>query len=861
MGWFSRSDKDYQEELREHIAMETQANIDRGMSAEEAARAACVSFGSVAGTRQRLQEGRSAYWWSTLAQDVRYGARMIRRNLLLSCAVVLTLSVGIGLTTAVFTVVNAFAFSPPVSVDPDSFVRVLNGNREGAKRNVASVPVYERLRTQVRSIRELAAWSGWFTLSAPLGPTDTRKVEGLLTSCNFFSVFSDEKPRLGRFLQENDCSMAVPVIVISERVWRDQFASDPEIIGKAMNYGGHPVTVVGVAVPPKLAEESAPGLWLPYTLQPNLREFGVLPNQDWLGNESFAWLQLAGRLQPSFTREAAAAELKVLMRRVPNGSKHEVEPRLTDGSVWKMAPDEVMGMFAIALAFPTLVMWIVCATVSTLLLSRAVGRQREMAVRLALGGGRRRLIQMLLAESFLLSLAAGLLSLVFVFKVPGVLFDFLAIANAPPVVVTPDWRVFSYLAVATTFAAVLSGLAPALESLNTQLGESLKGREIFGRRRGGSFMRNALVGVQVAFSMVLLVMAGALLRAEHRQSDPGFETRQVVFAELPQRLALNSETPSSLTTSVQSLPGIRSVAFSNSLPPFEGNVNLDIPGQSSQTFLSADVSSEYFQTFNIPVLSGRTFSGTDTPGETGEEPVVVSQRLGQRVFPQQSPLGKILHVSNNARRFRIIGVVRDRLASGTRQAGNDGSFVYQQMKPQSDGYLVVRFDGNATLFARALQSVLKARTGVVMSVSTIQSRLDARMAISRSVEMILLAMGLVGMTLTLVGVYGVVSFNAAQRKRDFAIRVALGASRESIFRTVVKAGMRPIPVAILAGVVLSFGTLKIVGAQGLWLNLVSQDPIPYFAAAIVLVLAVLAALALPAHRAMSSDPVHALREE
>jgi predicted permease len=861
MNLFGRSDRDYQEEIREHITLETQANIDRGMPPDEAARAARIAFGSVAGTRQQLSEGRPAYSTNALALDIRYALRAMRRNLLLSGAVVFTLSVGIGLTTAIFSLVNAVAFHPPVSTHSESFVMALRAYQPKLQRRVASVPVYERARAQTRSIRDLAAWSGQMRLSAPLGANDTGKVDGWLTSCNFFSVFNDEPPRLGRFLQEDDCTRALPVVVISEPVWRDRFGADSEIVGKAVLYGGHPMTVVGVAIPPKLVDESAAGLWVPYTSQPLLKDLSIFPlNRDWLRDESFEWLQVAGRLQPGFTREQAEAELNVLLEQKASpgsGPFPKTPVRLTDGSLWTIFPADMLWLFGAALAFPTLVMCIVCATTATLLLSRAVARRREMAVRLALGGGRARLLQMLLAESLLLSLAAAGLSIVFVFKLPPLILNVLSIANVPPLTLGPDWRVFCYLAFATILTAVLAGVTPALESLNTQLGESLKGRESFGRRRGGSRLRHALIGIQVALSMVLLVTALTLVRSEQRQSDLGFEAREVVYAELPQALARNSAGQKALATSLQSLAGIQSIAFADAVPSlYESSLTLEIPGQPSQEFLSAGVSPEYFRTLEIPILAGRTFTTADT------DAAIVSQRFADRVFPRQNPVGQTLQVSQQERRLTIVGVARDRTDSATHMAAKDGSFIYQQAGRAPAAFLLVRFEGDTGTFSRALQSALRVNTAQVLSVRTIQSRLDERVAMLHSIEMLLLAMGALGLTLVLVGVYGVVSFSAAQRKRDFAIRVALGAGRRSVFGAVVAAGMRPIPIAVLAGGALSFAVLKIIKAEGLFPTARnSADPIPYIVAGAVLLVTICVALCLPARRAMSADPLDALREE
>jgi predicted permease len=849
--WFGRGDADYQEEIREHLAMETQANIDRGMSPEDAARAARLSFGSVEGTRQQLHEGGRTFLMNSLAEDFRYAFRTIRRNWLLSCAVVATLSVGIGVTAAVFSVVNGLAFNPPVNVQPDSFVRILNTTR--TPRRVASVPKYERLRTRVRSIRELAAWSGFLPLEAALGSDESvASAGGLMVSCNFFSVFNDDPPRLGRFFLEEDCAKATPVIILNQQTWRNRFDSDPDIIGRSIAFGGHPLTVIGVAVSPKLFDDAAPDGWFPYTLQPYLKDTGTFLKVDWMNDEKFEWLQMAGRLQPGYSREAALAELRVV---------DSPDLRITDGSVWSIYPTQVMLVFALTLVFPTVVMLIVCATVATLLLSRAIGRRHEMAIRLSLGGSRRRLVQTLLAENFLLAGTAGAISLLFAYLVPPFLLEFVSVRNVPPLVASLDWRVFTYIGFISVIAAVFSGLSPALESLNTHLGESLKGRELISGPRSGSRVRSILIGVQIAFSMVLLVMAGALLRGERRLTDPGFETRQVLFAMLGR--VDGSTTETALAQGIRSIPGVRSVAFSKSLPLVrENGIYLDLPGSPAQGILSADVSEEYFSTLGIPVLSGRVFSRADTDA-TSDEPVVISQQLARRAFPQENPVGKFLQMPMEKRRVHIIGVVKDRdTGTGPIKASNDGSFVYKRVKPSEFECVLVRFDGDARPLTRALQSFLKLRTGAFVPVATLQSSLEMDAALLRRIQILLTLLGGIGLSLALIGVFGVVSFTATRRKRDFAIRAALGASRGSIFGAIMKAGMRPVPVALFAGAVLSFAALQFIAAQRILpMSQMWRDPIPYLAAGGILLVAVLTALAFPAFRAMSSDPVHALREE
>ncbi|HEX5108843.1 MAG TPA: ABC transporter permease [Vicinamibacterales bacterium] len=858
MRWFRRSDEDYREEIAEHVELETQANIDRGMDPGEARRAARVAFGSLASVRQQLHRGRRGYWRSALAQDVRYGLRMIRRNRLLSSVVVLIMGLGIGTTTAVFNAVNALAFAPPVSSDPESFVLFVSEDGTG---QVASRREYESLRTQTRSMRQLAAWSKAY-LAAPIGETDGARVQGVPVSCNLLTTISDVPPLAGRLLHEEDCTSAALVAVMSRDLWRLRFTSDPGIVGKSISYGGHPLTIVGVAALSAAPDGLATGLWLPYTSARQLKELNVYGTD--LNRDDSPSLGMVGRLAPGYSRRAAAAEFRVLTSREPHAdSSFLVGMKLTDGSLWSMAPADTLWMFSTALAFPMVVTLIVCAAVATLLLSRAVKRQREMAIRLAVGGSRFGLFRMLLVENVLLSGIAALVSLAILFLTPtGALLSLWGPVSSTAI--RPDWKVVTFMGVMTFFTAVAAGLAPALESLNLQLGESLKGRLLLAGR-GITWTRALLVGAQVTFSMVLLVAAAGIIRAERFLANPGFESQHVLSAELPRKPGV-AQTPSSLAALVGSLPRVRSTAYSTTLPlVFEGATILESPGPRNQV-LSARVSPTYFDALGIRILQGRSFEVADE-SRTGERPVVVSQRFATRFLPGQNPIGYVLTESGPAGkpvRLVIVGVAADRATGfGPLKAPNDGSFIYQLAEPSLKGYLLVRFDGDVRGIATALQNRLKEATGWVIPVSTIQTTLEQRMMLRiRAFERWMTAIGAIGLGLALIGVFGLLAFTAAQRRKEIAIRTTLGACRPDIFRAMVSPAMRPTGIGIVVGAFLAFAALRLAESQRMVpVGVPSIDPVAYLAGGLLLLVAALAAMTPPAYRATRSDPAQALRED
>jgi predicted permease len=853
------------------------------MAPDEARRAARAAFGSVASVSQQLHEGRRGHWLSAIGQDVRYGVRAILKHRLLSCSVVLTMSVGIGCTTAVFGLLNAIVFGPPVAYDPDSFVQVVRVGGSRSSLPLADVARYEALRNQTRSLRELAAWSS-SGASATLGAADSAPAHALLVSCNLFKVLSDAPALAGRLLQPSDCADRLPVAVISEGAWRRRFEADPGIVGRSMPFGRHVVTIVGVA-PHLLSTLDATNtaLWLPYTLQPQMSDLfetshgsSCFPAETpackaWEVENAY-WLRLAGRLAPGTSRSAAAAELKVLTTREASANPNvTVGLTATDGSLWSAEPAEVARMLALVLVLPTVIALIVCANVASLLLSRAVKRQQEMAIRLAVGGGRLKLVRMLLVEQMLLASIAAVLSLWLVVSLlPIVVAQVPGMSDVVLHGTRPDWRVLSYLAAVTLLTAIGAGTAPALESLNLQLVESLKGRRALSGSSGLSRSQGFLICSQVVLSMVPLVGTAAFLRAERRIDSPGFDADQVVLVSTVPNPGRGAPLEWPMER-VEALASVRSTALSTSFPPnIDRMITVERPGMESREFPVSSVSPGYFRTLGISLLSGRVFRDGDARRGDGTQTAVVSLEFARRVFHGQDAVGQTFDVPKEHTRFEIVGVVSDVLTftGDNGRFGNDRSLIYEVLNRTSDNptrwadpVLLVRVAGDVGQFAPVLQSALKPVVYARMSIDTLQSVLYDAMAPLRLVRTLVMATAGIALALALIGVFGILAFTAAQRRKEVAIRSAVGASREEIFGSMIRPALRPIGLGIAIGAAVSFGALRFfesVSRQG---GGASGDVAAYLAGAGLLLCAALAAMSSPAWRAATADPSRALRED
>ncbi|MBI4877167.1 MAG: ABC transporter permease [Acidobacteria bacterium] len=867
----------YEETLEpEVMTLALQNPPETGLQPHLAEPAPELFSGSLVTSRPRLAQawaeetkwGRPSLLFENLCEDVRFGLRLIRRNPLLSSVVVLTLTAGIGINASIFTVVNGLAFRPHVGRDPETFLRVIPKTRTRNAVRRASYGEYAAWRDQSRSLRQLAAFAHF---PAFLGEDNSTGSVGLAVSCNIFQVDGTERPLLGRLLTAEDCHAAAqaPVAVLSETLWRARFASDPHITGRVIELNNRPVTIAGVAPngvlgwTARTAGWTTPAsIWVPYTAAAYFEPMGDPFAEDHL------WLSLAGRLAPGYARSDAQAELNTLARqqdRLHPGRSTAIVA--TDGS-WAreleltLSGQQLM-LLAFFLGFFNLVLFISCANVATLLVARAAARRREIAVRLSLGAPRLRLLRMLVTESLLLAAVAGALSLYLAWYVPEPLFRLLA-GRPPDFPVPPDWRTFACVATVVLLTGVLAGLAPALESLRVNITGSLKGDSgSFGAGRARR-LPGLLVSAQVAMSMVLLVGAALFARAEERslRADPGYLPRRVVIAPLyfPDGTSVHSAAVRLLNIAqrMKTLPGVRSVAFSEGLPLFDrATVDLRPPGRpdASQPVDVFTASPGFFETLGVPLLRGREF-------EAGEmSSVIVSQSLARAFWPRQDPIGKAVTLPGG--KATVVGVARD--ADPLRFGGSENPVLYRAWRLHPNrNMLSVRFDTGAPAGAAAVRAAIRELDPRMLGMARLmQSWIGQVTEDFWNVVALILLLGLVATLLATAGIYGAVSFAVNRRTKELGIRVALGAQRRDILREVFWTGGKPVLKGLLLGLWLSVATAAGLRqtVSGSPLRLDSANPLLYCGAALLLAAAATLAMLVPARRGARSDPLAALRCE
>jgi predicted permease len=868
--WFGRRDPDLRDEILEHIEIETQENIERGLSPAEARAAAMRKFGNAGVARESVREERPMFRLEIFFQDLRYALRMLRRNALLAAAVVLTLTIGIGLNASVFTVMNALLFRPRVQNDPASFVTIYvqhtNTNKTLRPGSTASIQEYNAFR----AASTLSGLAATLRVGTTFGPENSTTARATLVSCNFFSIYGLDRALMGRLFLPEECATpgSAPVAVVTETLWRFHLGADPAAIGKTIYIGGYPYTLVGVA-PANFSDALTDGtsFWIPFTMQ---AQFG---GANLFQQSATPWLSLNGRLSPGRTRTEAQTELNGLAARQDAlVLGHKTIVIATDGSILS-APGIGSRAFLITVGVLTPVMMIlllVCANVSTLLLSRATARKREIAIRLALGAGSGRLLRMLLTESLLLSGLSGVISVFLAYRMPAV-WASQFLEESSSFSLKPDWRVFIFVAGMTLFAGVLSGIAPAMESLKVDLNSSLKGEAGFfagARRKWRS--QDWLVGTQVALGLVLMVGAAIFIRATIRlaHNDPGYETRHVIASSMSGKAirATSQEFASQYRTEMQriaALPGVQSVGYASNVAGAGPQVQVSLPGigaASTHGSFFNDVSPSYFQTLGIPILRGRTFTESEANSVPPAPVAVVSQKFVQALWPVDDPLGKQFQ-DEQGRAFEVIGVARDTKPGALFDA--DLQF-YRVVPPGGQEDLLVRFTGDARPVQDAVRAIVYEEShGYMANPQTVQTLIDQAGDELWIVTEFALILGGISILLAVIGIYSVVAFGVSQRTRELGVRMALGATRGDIVRYVFSSGVKPIFAGMLAGAALTIGMMvllaKMFANAPSFVN--THDPIASLVAAVLFLVVAAVAIYGPARRASRLDPVRALRYE
>jgi predicted permease len=881
-------DQELSDELKSHMEMHIEDNLRSGMSPEEARRVALLKLGGFEQTKESVRDHRGIPWLETVLQDLRFGMRMLRKSPGFTAAAVLTLALGIGANTSIFHLIDAVRLrSLPVSNPQDLVsVQVKGGSHFGVTagdETFLTYPLWEQIRDHQKSLSGVFAWESW-DFSVGQG-SQSKSITGLWVSGDMFSTLGIV-PAKGRLLSPEDdrSGCGTPGVVLSYGFWQSEFGGQDSAIGKRLLVEDRSVEIIGVTPPEFTGLEVGESFDLAV---PFCSVTGFHPSDNNLVRRDYFWLRVLGRLRPGVTVAQASAELETLSTglieaTIPtgysdqalktyrnytlaaysagNGSSHLREAYGT--SLWLL------------LGITGLVLLIACANIANLMLARASVREREMAVRLALGASYWRLARQMLAESLLLSGAGAILGVAFAGIFSRSLVQLLSTeGNRLQLDLSLDWRVLVFVAAVAILTSVVFGLAPAFRSSRLEPGDALKsaGRGKTGGRASHSFQR-LLVVSQIAVSLVLLV--GALLFVHSfwnlSKVDPGFRQDGILTASLDLgKLHLSPERFESirreLLAQIRSIPLVESAATSTHTP-FAGSwtsaVNVEsIEGSSKFTWVSPG----YLQTLQIPLIAGRDFSDLDT--STSPRVAIVSQAFARRFFSGRNPIGKIIRTLPEpgypAASYEIVGVVKDTKYSSLREESPPSeSYAPASQFPAGGPWTAVLIRSSSPLgavTATAREKISAVSPEISMDFQVLKSFINDGLVRERMMALLSGSFGLLAVLLAMIGLYGVISYIVALRRAEIGVRMALGASRQNIVVIVLRQTMVLLAVGIAMGTILALVAVR--GAGSLLFGIQPADPLTLIGASLLLAGVALAASFVPARRATRVDPMIALRYE
>jgi predicted permease len=871
-------ERELDEELRFHLEKEIEQNLARGMSAEEARFAALRSFGGVEQVKEESRDVRGVRFVEELWQDLRYGARMLLKRPGFTLIAVITLALGIGANTTIFSVINSLLLKPIPFPDAKRLVLVWQTRANDPKsRNIVSAPNYQDWQRQNDVFANMAIFDSagkGYNLS---GSGEPERVSGVRVSASFFDVLG-VKARLGRtFLPEEETPGKHQVVVINDGLWRSRYNADPAIVGKTIKIDSEEHTVIGV-MPPEFEFQffsAVRQLWVPIAYTKGDQE---------RGSNSFVCL---ARLKPEVTMEQARAQMNII-----GLSLAEQYPRDNAGisatidPIGEFGKEDQQTTLLTLLAVAGFVLLIACVNVANLLMASGAARQREFAIRAALGASRMRTIRQLLTESLLLAFAGGVTGVLVAVWSSGLLLKVLP-GNLRAVPfrsinemsgISIDYKVLAFTWGITCLTGILFGLVPALLFSKRKVNESLQ-EGSRGTTGGGARLRQGLVALEIALALVVLTGAGLMIQSMTRllNVSPGFDPKNVLVMamSLPQENLYygppaHPQFARDLQEQVGSIPGVVAVSAVSHLPIGGGGAGRAFviegeadPGPENQPGAGYRViCPNYFRTMGIKLISGREFTEQDSQNAPGV--IVINEAMAKQFWPDEDPIGKRIKIgtfTSDSPWLTIVGIAQD-----VKEGGLDRSPFPIFFRPYSQAAwpvmaVVVRTASSPGAFINPIKQALarvepdRAASGIRTMEEVIYDSLGSR----RFPMLLLLAFSLVALTLAAVGISGVVSFSVSQRTREIGIRMALGARKGDVIRLVLNRSMAAALIGVVVGLAASFALTRFL--TGLLFEVKPMDPIVLGSVTLILTGVALIACYLPARRATKVDPMIALRYE
>jgi len=826
-----------------------------------------------------------------LWQDLRYGARMLMKNPGLTSIAALTLALGIGANTAMFSLIDAVLLKSLPVRKPDELV-LLSG--EYSYHGLRAMREYDQVSTGLAAFTDVR-------LGMSIAGQDEPTVLGHLVSGNYFYVLG-VRPIIGRLLVDDDdrAPGAHPVAVISHGYWSRRFGADPAVIGKTIRLAGMPFTIIGVTPPEFFGVEvgRSPDVFAPVMMAP---QFIDAPpgSSSILEADNYRIFTLFGRLKPGVTETQALAGLEAPFRQV----RDELAKAFSGGKPWvaEQISRETLSVTSfsgglsqlrqqfsksllILMSVVVVVLLIACANLANLLLARASGRKKEIAVRLCLGAGRWRLIRQLLTESLMLAIIGAILGLLFASWGRQLLLALMSTGSTPiSLDVRTDYRVLGFTGVVSVLTAILFGLMPAFRATRVDLSPALKDNA---RGLGGGIFRmrlgKALVVSQVALSVILIAGAGLFVRTLYNLNHQrtGLKHENVLAVRVEPKGSDNKHANSArlsqiyqgLIERVEALPGVNSATLSNPSPfsrgSFDaafrpGQLRVDgLPAADQNPVLIAQVYPRYFLTLGIPLLSGRDIQLSDCSADAPKV-VVINKTLARRFFQNSDPLGRRLSRSDTDPGFEVVGVVEDVKFGSLRE--DFASVIYYPFPngPTGRGQMTLqaRTTGEPSALAPAIRAEVRRidETMAVFEVRPLSAFIAATIVQERLLTMLLSFFGLLAMLLAAIGLYGVIAYSVSQRTQEIGIRISLGARSRDVLRLVIGQGMKLVLIGVIMGLAAAFGLTRLL--KTFLFGVSAADPLTFAVIALLLTLVALLACYLPARRATKVDPMIALRCE